>query len=325
MVSVLCSKDIRHRKLGDRARVSQALSERGRKHGPGWYRPLVITSSDSPGKLLATSDLHIGFPENRAIVEDLRPESDDDWLLVVGDVSERTTDIDWTLRLLNERFATVIWVPGNHELWTHRTDPVQLRGVERYDHIVEMCRAIGVITPEDPFPVWTGAGGPATIAPLFLLYDYTFLPPGTNNSEEGLKKAYDAGVVCSDEFLLHPDPYSSRAEWCRARLDETERRLGELDDETPTILVNHYPLVRDPTDVLYFPEFAQWCGTQGTADWHRRFRATTVVYGHLHIPRTTYHDGVRFEEVSIGYPREWGKRGHPRGLLRQILPVPKAQ
>lgn len=43
-------------------------------------------------------------------------------------------------------------------------------------HLVKMCRSIGVITPEDLFPVWEGPGGPVTIAPLFLLYDYTFRP-----------------------------------------------------------------------------------------------------------------------------------------------------
>ena len=85
------------------------------------------------------------------------------------------------------------------------------------------------------------------------------------------------------------------------------------------MLVNHYPLVREPTDVLWYPEFAQWCGTELTADWHLRFNARVVVYGHLHIPRTTHHDGVRFEEVSIGYPREWKRRGHPRGVIRQVL------
>jgi hypothetical protein len=49
-----------------------------------------------------------------------------------------------------------------------------------------------------------------------------------------------------------------------------------------------------------------------------------VVYGHLHIPRTTYHDGVRFEEVSVGYPREQRRRGLPRGVLRQVLPFEDA-
>jgi hypothetical protein len=55
-------------------------------------------------------------------------------------------------------------------------------------------------------------------------------------------------------------------------------------------------------------------------DWHRRFRVHTMVYGHLHIPRTTFHEGVRFEEVSVGYPREWSKRSRPPGRLRRILP-----
>ena len=54
-----------------------------------------------------------------------------------------------------------------------------------------------------------------------------------------------------------------------------------------------------------YPEFALWCGTTATADWHTRYNAVCSVYGHLHIPRTTYYDGVRFEEVSLGYPREW--------------------
>jgi len=29
--------------------------------------------------------------------------------------------------------------------------------------------------------------------------------------------------------------------------------------------------------LLRHPEFAQWCGTKRTADWHQRFRATVVV------------------------------------------------
>ncbi|MGP4016289.1 metallophosphoesterase family protein [Saccharopolyspora sp. 5N708] len=276
-------------------------------------------SGATGGRLLATSDLHVSYPQNRAIVEGLRPGSEGDWLLVAGDVGEVVADVEWALALLRSRFAKVVWVPGNHELWTSNRDTVQLRGEHRYHHLVEVCRGLGVLTPEDPYPVWTGEGGPVTIAPLFLLYDYSFLPPGTSNTEEGLRVAYEKGVVCSDEVLLHPDPYPSRQAWCEARIATTEKRLAQLDD-TPTVLVNHYPLVREPTDVLYYPEFAQWCGTTSTKDWHLRFRADTVVYGHLHIPRTTHHDGVPFEEVSIGYPREWGKRGHPRGLLRQILP-----
>jgi len=281
-------------------------------------------------RLLALSDLHVAFPENRRLIADLRPAVAGDWLLLAGDVGELFADIEWALRTLSSRFSVVVWAPGNHELWTHPEDPVQARGEERYRLLVELCRSLGVVTPEDPYLVWDGPEGAVTIAPLFILYDYSFLPGGVLTKEQGLALAYGTGVVCRDEMLLHPDPYPSREAWCHDRIAAAERRLAERDPALPVIFVNHYPLIREPTNVLWYPEFAQWCGTTRTHDWHVRFNATTVVYGHLHIPRVTWQDGVRFVEVSIGYPREWRHRsalpGVPRpGVPRQILPMPVAE
>ncbi|AOR34258.1 metallophosphoesterase [Streptomyces fodineus] len=274
------------------------------------------------GVLRAISDLHISYAENRDIVEGLKPTSPDDWLIVAGDIGELMTDIEWALTLLRDRFAQVIWVPGNHELWTVKQETSPLRGVARYEALVALCRRLGVLTPEDPYPVWEGAGGPVRIAPLFLLYDYSFLAPGTSTREESLAKAYEAGIVCSDEFFLDPSPYPSREAWCAARIEETERRLEKAAGELPLVLVNHWPLVRRPTEVMTHQEFVQWCGTVRTADWHLRFGAAAVVYGHLHIPRSTVYDGVPFEEVSLGYPREWRRFGLRSDLARQILPRP---
>jgi 3',5'-cyclic AMP phosphodiesterase CpdA len=275
-------------------------------------------------RVWAVSDLHVAHPVNNAIAERMRPAEPDDWLIVAGDVGELLSDIVRALAVLADRFAKVIWTPGNHELWTHPRDPVTLRGAYRYLRLVEECRALGVVTPEDEYPIWTGTAGPVMVVPLFLLYDYTFLPPGAENAARGLEIAEAAGIVCTDQFLLHPDPYDSRADWCRARVAATESRLAALDPALPKVLVNHYPLVREPTRMLRYPEFAQWCGTEATADWHTRFAATDAVYGHLHIPRRTVHDGVRFTEVSLGYPGEWSRRP-PAEPLRQILPPPRPQ
>jgi 3',5'-cyclic AMP phosphodiesterase CpdA len=239
----------------------------------------------------------------------------------VGDVAEKAADIEWALRTLRARFATVVWVPGNHELWTLSTDPAQLRGEARYRYLVSMCRRLGVVTPEDPFPVWRGAGGPVVIVPLFVLYDYSFRPDGTATKAEALAYAYETGIVCSDEAVLHPDPYPSREAWCHARAQVTEQRLAALPPGTPTVLVSHFPLTREPTRALRYPEFAQWCGTELTADWHLRFSAQAVVYGHLHIPGTTWQDGVRFEEVSLGYPEELEVYPDRPRSLRRILPA----
>ncbi|MEU7024037.1 metallophosphoesterase [Streptomyces sp. NPDC046203] len=286
----------------------------------GAPRDRTVGAGARPGKLVAISDLHVRYAENRGIVEGLRPESSQDWLVVAGDVGEFVADIEWALGVLRDRFAKVIWAPGNHELWTPPDDPVRLRGEERYLHLVDLCRRLGVVTPEDPYEIWEGEGGPVAVAPLFVLYDYSFRPAGALNQDAALEQAKDAGVVCTDEYLLHPDPYPSREAWCRARLAITEERLAAIPSDMPTVLVNHFPLVREPTRVLRYPEFALWCGTEATADWHRRFRAAAVVYGHLHIPRLIHQNGVPHHEVSLGYPREW-RAFHPApGRPVQILP-----
>jgi len=271
--------------------------------------------------LWAISDLHTGQVANRPVAESLYPSTAQDWLIVAGDVAERTDDIRRTLELLRSRFETVIWVPGNHELWTTGKDPVQVFGRARYDYLVQMCDDVGVLTPEHDYPVWTGPGGPATVVPIFLLYDYTFLPPGATTKAEGLAIAKQHNVFATDEFLLSCEPYATRDAWCRDRLAYTRTRLDGLDPALPTVLVNHFPLRREPCEALFYPEFSLWCGTVETVDWHTRYNAVCAVYGHLHIPRTTWYDGVRFEEVSVGYPREWRRR-KPYRWLRQILPDP---
>lgn len=273
-------------------------------------------------KLLAVSDLHVGHRGNEQIIDRIRTDDPQDWLILAGDLCERTDVLDEVLAAVTGRFAKVIWVPGNHELYTTVKDPMQVFGEPRYDHLVQICRNRGVLTPEDPYPVFTAHGGPpVTVVPMFLLYDYSFRDPGQTKLQ-ALAGARERSVVATDEFLLSCEPYATRDAWCRARLDYTRRRLDALATGAQTVLVGHWPLRREPTDVLFYPDFALWCGSTETEDWHLRYRAVCCVYGHLHIPRSTWYDGVRFEEVSVGYPREWRPRGLPEPLLRQILPAP---
>jgi 3',5'-cyclic AMP phosphodiesterase CpdA len=267
--------------------------------------------SGGEGRLLAIADLHVEVAENREWVEHLRPMGEADWLIVCGDVAEVSTDIEWALRHLAGRFSRVIWVPGNHELWTTPGDPVQLRGVERYRYLVDTCRDLGIVTPEDPFPVWEGVDGPLVVAPLFTLYDYSFVSGRVVRETE---------MMSTDELLLFPDPYPSIPDWCAARVRETEVKLDAMVGPRRSILVGHFPLLRELTLPLLRQDFAKWCGTHLTADWHVRFNAVAVVYGHLHIPITSTHDGVPFHEVSLGYPRQ--RRHLAQPSLRVVLPAP---
>lgn len=274
-------------------------------------------------RLLAISDLHLAAAENREALEAL-PEHSDDWLIVAGDVAERLDLVDWAFARLAARFGRVIWVPGNHELWTVARDgPDAARGVARYERLLAIARAHGVVTPEDAFLEWPGARPEGVdrlvIVPLFLLYDYSFRPADVA-LDEVVAWADEMRNVCADERRLSPEPFATRIAWCRARLEETRDRLArELPEGSHTVLINHWPMRRDLVRIPRVPRFTPWCGTVETEDWHRRYRAHAVVTGHLHTRRTDLVDGTRFEEVSLGYPRHWDQARGIAGYLRPIM------
>jgi hypothetical protein len=297
-------------------------------------------------RLYAISDLHLGYRENRDALEGLgfHPE---DWLILGGDVGESFEHLEIALEAATSRFARAIWVPGNHELWTNGGEashqcrgappprlslrdppaaraalgPRAPRGEEKYRALVDLCRSYDVLTPEDPYPIWEGEGGPAVLAPLFLLYDYSFRPPHVGR-ERAIAWAAESGVVSADERFLDPRPHESIDAWCARRCDETERRLERETGSLPVVLINHFPLREDLVRLFRIPRFSIWCGTQRTHDWHLRFRAKVVVSGHLHVRATDWIDGVRFEEVSLGYPRHWDSGSSINTYLREILPGP---
>jgi 3',5'-cyclic AMP phosphodiesterase CpdA len=272
-------------------------------------------------RLLAISDLHLDFSVNREALAALPPHRED-WLILAGDVGHSSADLEYALSILCTRFAKVIWTPGNHDLWTLPSSKSGLAGRARYRHLVSICRRFGVLTPEDPYVYWQGQDSTLVLAPLFTLYDYSFRPDHLSRSQ-ALAWAEETGIVCADEYLLHPHPYRTRSDWCAARCRYTEQRLAAVGSANRLILINHYPLRKELACLPRIPPFSLWCGTQRTQDWHIRFPVSVVVFGHLHIRSTQVRDGVRFEEVSLGYPRQWQSKRGMEQYLRQILPGPE--
>jgi 3',5'-cyclic AMP phosphodiesterase CpdA len=283
---------------------------------------------DHPGILWAISDLHISHKLNREQLEHLQPRPDDG-LILAGDIGESPEHLRQAFQKAMSCFREVWWCPGNHELYTLPTQKQHgLRGEKKYDECVEIAREYGVKTPEDKFSIWNGAGGPCVIAPIFTLYDYSFRPAHVK-LEDALEWAREENIEATDEHLLHPDPYSTRIEWCEHLLARTEHRLhaaAAANPGVPLVIVGHWPLREDLVNLLAVPRFSLWCGSKKTEDWHKRFNAKVVVSGHLHLRRTDWRDGTRFEEVSLGYPKQWQEiKDHGldvNDLLREILPGP---
>lgn len=269
-------------------------------------------------RLFALSDLHVGVKANREVFADL-PAHPEDWLVLGGDLGESEEHLRYVLDVAVPRYAQVLWVPGNHELWT--TGDPSLGGVAKYQRLIDVCREYGVLTPEDPWP--TLPGTQLVVASMFLLYDYSFAPEGMG-PREAVAWAAEGGIVCADERRLSPAPYESREAWCAERLRLTRARMAELPPNTKTILINHWPLRLDLCRLFRIPRFVPWCGTRETEDWHVRYGAEVVLSGHLHMRATDWRDGVRFEEVSLGYPRQYDPAKGARGYLRQVWPATRA-
>ena len=271
-------------------------------------------------RLWALSDLHVSHPENREALESF-PAFPDDWLILVGDVTDGVRRLDWCFQRLTPKFRQVVWVPGNHELWTIPGAVPRLCGVALYERLVRIARSHGVLTPEDPYPTVEHRKGPVLIVPLFLLYDYSFRPRHVRR-DEVIPWARETGTACSDELMLHPDPFPDRDSWCAARCKDAAARLGSYPADLPKVLINHYPLEEEHAVLPRIPRFTPWCGTLLTRGWHRRFNACEVVYGHLHIRGTKWLDGVPFREVSLGYPKQWDRRRGIGAYLREVTLEP---
>ena len=143
-------------------------------------------------RLYAISDLHLSYAANRQALEDL-PAFPEDWLALAGDVGETEAHLDFALAILTQRFAQVLWAPGNHELWTLPGEAK--RGEAKYQAMLAVCRRHGVLTPEDPYAAWPMEDGShCLIAPLFTLYDYSFRPAHVAEIVAALILARDLGA-----------------------------------------------------------------------------------------------------------------------------------
>ena len=161
------------------------------------------------------------------------------------------------------------------------------------------------------------------VAPLFLLYDYSFRPAGSPD-EEALDWAAEAGVVCTDEALLHPDPYPVARGLVRgAGAGRPSARLARVDPDLRPCWSTTSRCVRSPTRLLRYPGVrAVVRDRRDRRLAHPLPRRGGRVRPPAHTARPRYRDGVRFEEVSVGYPRQWATDGGLEPKLREILPGP---
>lgn len=238
-------------------------------------------------RIFALSDVHADFEPNARWLRSLSlHDHQADVLILAGDVSDSLRLLGWCLELLARRFQKVLFVPGNHELWTLRDRP-RIGSFEKFEIIRELVRNSGA-------SMETFRTNQLSIVPLLGWYDYSF---GTPSSE--LKEAWMDFHACA---------------WppgCGA--PEITTRFLELNESA---LTEARPTVISFSHFLPRPELVPRRGARQTLDLSpvlgsaqldlqlRRAGSTLHVYGHSHVNRRLVIDAVTYVNNAFGYPHE---------------------
>ncbi len=240
-------------------------------------------------RVMAISDVHADFEENARWATSLSLwDHRSDVLIVAGDVSDRLPMLQKTLEALASRFDTVLFVPGNHELWVARDGPGAGDSLQKFERVQHAARQCGVLTGTLRQPG-------LRVVPLHSWYDHSFGEPGPE-----LRRVWADFVACRwPEGWQAPDV--AREMFAR-NLPEPPRAEGET-----IVSFSHFMPRIDlmPAGVpdrvrMLFPVL----GASRLDAEIRRLQASVHVYGHSHLNRDRLIDGVRYLNNAYGYPHE---------------------
>ncbi|HEU5076422.1 MAG TPA: metallophosphoesterase [Polyangiaceae bacterium] len=263
-------------------------------------------------RIFALSDVHADFEPNARWLKNLSlHDYQADVLILAGDVADSLPLLEWSLGLVARRFQAVLFVPGNHELWTRRDQP-RIDSFEKFERVRERVQKSGA-------SMETFRTSQVAIVPLLGWYDYSFGLPSTELKDLWMDfhacawpPGYDVGEIAA-RFLALNAP----------SLDGMRRRDAGLRAAR-----GHEPcfdsLVRDSAEPLRIsfshflprlelvPKRSAASGLDlspvlGSVLLDRQVRevgATIHVYGHSHVNRRVVIDGVTYVNNAFGYPHE---------------------
>ncbi len=275
-------------------------------------------------RIFAISDLHVDHQLNQQWVQQLsETEYSNDVLIIAGDISDNWTHLQATFIALQNKFAKVFFVPGNHELWIRRGN--YTHSVEKFEQILLLCKQLGIIT--HPLKVENHKNGAGLwIVPLFSWYT---LPEEGSHSLFKTKPGHDRTMEVWNDFHCTKWPDLGGLTKSEYFLGLNARYLEKTYD-APVISFSHFlprqdlifstekerggMVFKDPHP--YF-NFSRVAGCQGIEHQLRKLNSIIHVYGHQHRNRDRMVEGVRYISCCLGYPRE--RRSH------SLLPIYTSQ
>jgi predicted phosphodiesterase len=247
-------------------------------------------------RVFALSDIHVDFDVNVQWLRNLSSlDYRDDILILAGDVTHKLTELAATLGALATRFAQVLFVPGNHELWVLGEAP-ERTSLQKFTDVVAVATENGVSMR----PYWRDR---VLIAPLLGWYDYSFGQPS-----DDLYSMWTDYHACRWPAGFQPEDVA-------AYFTRMNREISP-DGATKVITFSHF-LPRIDLIPSYVSSRARLLDpVLGSTRLERQLRglgASIHVYGHSHINRRVCFDGVTYINNALGYP------GEERITNRQLL------
>lgn len=237
-------------------------------------------------KVYAISDLHIDYEENRQWVYNLsQSEYKDDILVLAGDLTDEIPSIEKVLLFLKKCFREVLYVPGNHELWTFRNNG--MNSLEKFELIKTIAENSGIRLEPGNF-------GPLSIVPLYGWYDYSFGPPS-----DQLKSQWTDYKAC-----IWPDGFDEK------KITHYFISLNEnfLTFKNRFVISFSHFLPRVDLMPYYIPHGKRYLypalGTHRLELQVRQLNPQIHIYGHSHVNMKIKKDNITYINNAFGYPHE---------------------
>ena len=238
-------------------------------------------------KVYALSDLHVDYPQNRQWLAQLvREDFGQDVLILAGDICDDMGLLEDSLASLQNCFAEVLFVPGNHDLWVR--DEHFDCSLEKFSAIRALCDRLGVHTRP-----WHGDD--LSIVPLFSWYDFSFGAPDT-----WLRRAWrdfracrwpshlgDAEAVTAHFLGLNESHLDTRNDTVIS-FSHFLPSLAVMPERIPSHRRKVYPVL----------------GSDRLGEQLQRLRPDIHVYGHSHVNQAIELDATLFINNAFAYPAE---------------------
>jgi predicted phosphodiesterase len=247
-------------------------------------------------RVFAVSDIHVDFDVNFQWVRQLsRADYRDDLLILAGDVTHKSAGLASCLNELATRFAKVLFVPGNHDVWVLGEAP-ERTSLQKFADVLALVEDNGASM--QPY-----RRNDVLIAPMLSWYDYSFGEPSTELYHLWMDFhacRWPADFTPKDAARYFMDRNPRISSQGAGKIITFSHFLPRIDLIPAQVSSRHRLL--DPV-----------LGSSRLDDQLRQLGSSIHVYGHSHINRRIDIDGVTYINNALGYP------GEERIAKRQLL------